>query len=246
MQSIAVAGNDEAAGAKWLKYYSSAQSILVVGDGDFSFSLSLATAFGSGDELVATSLDTYEDLGTKYGSALSNVSELGRMGATVLHGVDAKVMHLHAHLLLRRFDRIVFNLPHAGFRGREDNADMIRPAHLDRAIFVYRATSHQELVRGFFGSARGMLGRHGEIHVAHKTKHPYWTWDIEQLASESSLRLIEKVPFEKEDYPGYNQKRGDSWRCDQDFPIDDCCTFKFGVQQISATIDFSSFFGTGL
>jgi 25S rRNA (uracil2634-N3)-methyltransferase len=47
------------AGEKRVKHYSSAQSILLVGDGDFSFSLALATAFGSGANLVATSLDTY-------------------------------------------------------------------------------------------------------------------------------------------------------------------------------------------
>ncbi|GJN33678.1 hypothetical protein PR202_gb22299 [Eleusine coracana subsp. coracana] len=44
---------------KWLNHYSSMHSILTVGDGDFSFSLALATAFGSGANLVATSLDSY-------------------------------------------------------------------------------------------------------------------------------------------------------------------------------------------
>ena len=44
---------------KRLGQYSSAQSILLVGDGNFSFSLALATAFGSGANLMATSLDTY-------------------------------------------------------------------------------------------------------------------------------------------------------------------------------------------
>ena len=44
---------------KWLRHYSSAQSILIVGDGDFSFSRALATAFGSGENIVATSLDSY-------------------------------------------------------------------------------------------------------------------------------------------------------------------------------------------
>ena len=55
----------------------------------------------------------------KYGNAESNVRELKRLGATVLHGVDAKMMKLHSYLEMRRFDRIVFNFPHAGFKGRE-------------------------------------------------------------------------------------------------------------------------------
>ncbi|KAK1631756.1 hypothetical protein QYE76_006071 [Lolium multiflorum] len=227
MQALAVA-----AGTKWLKHYSSDQSILTVGDGDFSFSLALATAFGSGKNIVATSLDTYvcteqftpraflarksastEELNTKYSHAVSNVKELERLGATVLHGVDVKEMNVHADLWPRLFDRIVFNFPHAGFNGREDNADMIK--------------SHQELVRGFFSTARHMLFRQGEVHVTHKTKHPYWTWGIEQLASESSLTMLEEAAFQIQDYPGYNQKRGSGWRCDRDFDISDSRTFIF-------------------
>jgi 25S rRNA (uracil2634-N3)-methyltransferase len=66
--------SDEAAGTKWLKHYSSEQSILIVGDGDFSFSLALATAFGSGRNLVATSLDSY-------GSALSSTPHAAHIPA---------------------------------------------------------------------------------------------------------------------------------------------------------------------
>ncbi|KAE8780673.1 hypothetical protein D1007_46137 [Hordeum vulgare] len=171
---MAVAVNYWAGETKWLKHYSSAQHILIVGDGDFSFSLALATAFGSGANLVATSLDSYAEIW---------------------------------------FDRIVFNFPHAGFNGPEDKVDVIK--------------SHQELVRSFFATARHMIWRHGEIHVTHKTKHPFSIWGIEQLAFESSLVMVEQAAFQIQDYPGYNHKRGSSWRCDQDFAIGDCSTFKF-------------------
>ena len=41
-----------------IKHYSSSQKILLVGEGDFSFALCLARAFGSAENMVATSLDS--------------------------------------------------------------------------------------------------------------------------------------------------------------------------------------------
>ena len=42
----------------WKKHYSSKHRILLVGEGDFSFSLCIARAFGFARNMVATSLDT--------------------------------------------------------------------------------------------------------------------------------------------------------------------------------------------
>ncbi|KAM3276043.1 hypothetical protein ACQJBY_044425 [Aegilops geniculata] len=217
-QAIAVEGEEDVKGeVKWLKHYYSAQRILVVGDGDFSFSLALATAFGSGENLVATSLDSYGYLKIMYSYGESNVTSLQRMGATVLHDVDATEMKSHAHLKLTRFDRIVFNFPHAGFTGRETTTNMVN--------------SHKKLVKAFFRSASHLLRPDGEIHVTHRTGHPYDRWPIEQLASESALVMFEKDFFWKYDYPGYNQKRGSGLRCDEDFPIDGSYTFKFRMER---------------
>ncbi|KAK8313354.1 hypothetical protein V6Z12_D01G104200 [Gossypium hirsutum] len=35
-------------------------------------------------------------------------------------------MKHHTDLANRKFDRIIFNFPHAGFHGKEDNPHMIR------------------------------------------------------------------------------------------------------------------------
>ncbi|KAM0908674.1 hypothetical protein ACQ4PT_015299 [Festuca glaucescens] len=223
-QAISMKGKKDAKRkVKWLKHYSSAQSILIVGDGDFSFSLALATAFGSGENLVATSLDSYGAMVLKHYQAVSNVIELKRLGATVLHDVNANTMKLHTSLKMKQFDRIVFNFPHAGFNGPETQLHVIN--------------SHKELVRIFFRSASQLLCPEGEVHVSHKTGQPYDRWDIEQLASEYSLVMSEKVPFDKRDYPGYNQKRGDGRKCNRSFPLRNGCTFKFCVEHTEAEDD---------
>lgn len=68
-----------------------------------------------------------EALVGKYNEAESNVMELKRMRATVLHGVDAKKMKTRPYLKTRRFDRIVFNFPHAGFKAKEyKEVDMVK------------------------------------------------------------------------------------------------------------------------
>ncbi|KAL2475960.1 protein of unknown function (DUF2431) [Abeliophyllum distichum] len=198
---------------RWIKHYSSFHRILLVGEGDFSFSLSLADAFGSASNIVASSLDSYDELITKYKKANSNLVHLKNMGAFILHGVDATEMEHRSDLGKQKFDRIIFNLPHAGFHGQE--------------MLPHVISLHRKLLRGFFRNACGMLQKNGEIHVSHKTKCPYSEWKIEDLAAEYSLMLIECSDFKIEDYPGYKHKRGDGSRCDEPFSLGECSTFKF-------------------
>lgn len=84
----------------------------------------------------------------------------------------------------------------------------------------------------FFRNARHLVRQLGEVHVTHKSGEPYDSWDLEHLASESSFAMFDKVPFRREDYPGYNQKRGDGKRCDKPFDLGACCTFKFQIRNL--------------
>ncbi|KAG5546760.1 hypothetical protein RHGRI_018814 [Rhododendron griersonianum] len=197
----------------WAKHYCSSHQILLVGEGDFSFSLSLAHSFGSASNILASSLDSYDVLIKKYKQAKSNLEKLGLLGASLLHGVDATTMKLHTDLKMRKFDRIIFNFPHAGFHGKEDNIRLIK--------------MHRRVVHGFFRNASGMLRANGEIHVNHKTTTPFNRWCIKELASQNSLAFIECVDFKAEDYPGYNNKRGDGLKSDDPFPLGACGTYKF-------------------
>ncbi|XP_038978525.1 LOW QUALITY PROTEIN: heavy metal-associated isoprenylated plant protein 41-like [Phoenix dactylifera] len=214
------ANEEETKKVIWLNHYSSVHEILLVGEGDFSFSLSLAHAFGSASNIVATSLDSHDDVVAKYAKAKAHLESLEKMGATILHGVDATKMKLHTDLKMREFDRIVFNFPHAGFKGNESH--------------MYLIELHRKLVHGFFKNARHMLRPYGEVHVSHKIGNPFDKWNLEELASVNCLILVEWSNFKIEDYPGYQNKRGDGERCDKPFPLRNSCTFKFRRSSVLA------------
>ncbi|CAB4305967.1 unnamed protein product [Prunus armeniaca] len=152
--------DDDEGEEKWRMHYSSRHRILLVGEGDFSFSLSLATHFGSARNMVATSLDSQEEIDSKYSNAIGNVRELEERGCIVIYGVDAKQMSQHFFLSTQRFDRIVYNFPHVGFLFREDSYCQIQ--------------LNKRLVKGFLQNAKLLLRKEGgEIHITHKEGHPY-------------------------------------------------------------------------
>ncbi|WRX28529.1 25S rRNA (uridine-N(3))-methyltransferase BMT5-like - like 1 [Theobroma cacao] len=198
---------------KWIKHYSSRHEILLVGEGDFSFAACLARSFGSAANMVATSLDSKEMLKRKYSGAMTNLEELKELGCTIIHGVDANTMSRHALLKSKLFDQIVFNFPHAGFLYREQD--------------IFQIKLHQNLVQGFLRNASDMLTDRGEVHITHKTAHPFGEWKIEKLAKEVGLGLFREESFWLWDYPGYGNKRGDGDRCDYSFSVGQCSTFKF-------------------
>ncbi|KAG2395574.1 uncharacterized protein HKW66_Vig0070500 [Vigna angularis] len=104
-QESGLKDEESAKAEKWKKHYSSKHKILLVGEGDFSFSLCLARAFGSAHNLVATSLDSHGDIGKKYCNGVSNVLELEERGCCVFHGVDAKEMSNHFFLKTQRLNK---------------------------------------------------------------------------------------------------------------------------------------------
>ena len=103
------------------------QRLLVLGDGDFSFSASLLTdkeedtcarkrktRRGSREKgaasVTATSLDSLEDVLRKYGSAADSLAHLAQdPNATVLHGVDATALAKSPGFC---FDTVVWNFPY--------------------------------------------------------------------------------------------------------------------------------------
>lgn len=101
--------------------------ILILGDGNFSFSLALARALPPSFEIVATSFDGPVDLLGKYPESPGIVSALRSLGVTVLHNVDAtaldaRVVKAEASPVdgcgcptqQRQYEHVIFNHPHTG------------------------------------------------------------------------------------------------------------------------------------
>jgi 25S rRNA (uracil2634-N3)-methyltransferase len=164
--------------------YAKLDHLLVLGDGDFSFSRSLAEDLGQCQNLVTTSFDPLDALITKYGARVrDNVEALRACGARVLHQVDGTKLHAES-FDGTRFDFVVFNFPHTGM---DDG--------LQESI-----RSNRELVEAFLRSAPNVLKPGGEVHVALVHRYPYTAWGIQDLSA-ASLDYRGSLPFSFERYP---------------------------------------------
>ncbi|XP_071687605.1 uncharacterized protein At4g26485-like [Rutidosis leptorrhynchoides] len=182
------------------------QSILLVGEADFSFSMCVAKSLGQGQNITATSLNTKDEWEKMFSKAKPNIQVLKRLTATVIPRVDATKMAQHPGFkapnvnatkpTLLKFQRIVFNFPHAGFvkGSNEADEDMI--------------SRHQELVSGFLKNAYEMLTEDGEVHVRHHSAEPFKRWKVVDLAKKVGLHFREQKPFNLAAYPHYTPKKG--------------------------------------
>lgn len=96
--------------------------ILLVGEGNFSFARALAfhPPSGSGLEdllpqnITATAYDSEEECYVKYPEAKDIVQNLRERGVEVLFNIDATKLDKISGVKGRKWDRVVWNFPHAG------------------------------------------------------------------------------------------------------------------------------------
>jgi len=140
-------------------------NILLIGEGNFSFARALVRDAPAELEhlppknITATAYDTEEECYEKYPEAAEIVQDLRAAGVEVLFGVDATQLSRVAAFKGKKWDRIVWNFPHAG-KGITDQ---------DRNIL-----SNQLLILGFLRSAAAFLvnGSVPEIFSPKKRKRP--------------------------------------------------------------------------
>ncbi|KAJ3482957.1 hypothetical protein NLI96_g6632 [Meripilus lineatus] len=128
--------------------FKATDKLLLIGEGNFSFARALvvnppdALQFLPPENITATAYDSREECFSKYPDAAQIVEQLSAKGVKIVFGVDATKLENCSVLKNRRFDKIVWNFPHAG-KGITDQ---------DRNIL-----SNQVLLLGFLQSASNLL-----------------------------------------------------------------------------------------
>lgn len=184
--------------------------ILTVGDGDFSFSLSLASHVlkeaGNTTSLTATSHESLKSvLDTYHPHSKDTLAKLKSFGATVLHGVDATNLAATSELRskssttlveeesepagekvkMKRFDFVIWNFPCLSL-----------PAGADGQATELQA--NQELLSKFFSNVHALLNKHtGEVHISHKTVEPFSWWGIKKLAKDNGFDFAYAIVFDR-------------------------------------------------
>lgn len=173
---------------------SPSRSILLVGEGNFSFSAYLCQSMsGSMTSVTATCLQR-QDEALRHEGAATNIQTIRESGGTVLFEVDCTKLGECKPLKGHVFDLVVFNFPHCGRKSG--------------------VKKNRELLKNFFFSCVQVLSEDGEVHVslcngqggtpADQPKREWHnSWQIAAMAAEAQLVLSDVQPFENEKYQSY-------------------------------------------
>lgn len=173
--------------------FDSDDSVLLVGEGDFTFARSLVTqGHVSPENLIATSFDTYRELINKYPAVQAVLNVLKEQGVVVLHGVDctklAATLNLNKKHKIslfsppRRLNIIMFNFPHTG-RGMKD---------VDRNI-----RDHQKLVLAYFKNCKEVFDIENHNNTSNQQDFSGYNYITNSEASKQKiiLSLFDGEPY---------------------------------------------------
>lgn len=199
--------------------------LLLVGEGDFSFALSLiSNNYIGSDKLIATGYDEKEEAYQKYPNAQQNVTFLESHGIKVLHKIDATKLEacLKLHNLkkkkdatinaYRRVNCIMFNFPHSG-KGIKDVGRNIRDHQLLVSQYLKSCANTFDIITNNCDNRYDDQTAFPGIKTVILTifeGEPYDSWNIKGLAKSLGFKVVRSSLFDWKLFPEYHHKRTNS------------------------------------
>ncbi|KAF2114835.1 hypothetical protein BDV96DRAFT_494336 [Lophiotrema nucula] len=193
-------------------------NILLVGEGDFSFTRCLAVEHGCAN-VTGTSYDSHEDVLQKYPTFPPILSELAALTPPVPlhHAIDATKLHTYKPLRTTEpWDTIAFLFPHTGGLSTDVNRQ-VRANQALLVAFFSACLEDPKNPKSALNNAKPknekrkerneFLRMGGNVIVTLFEGEPYTLWNIRDLARHAGLKVVESFKFDWTRYPGYHHVR---------------------------------------
>jgi hypothetical protein len=172
--------------ANFLQHFED-KKVLVVGDGDFSFSRALANTQCC-KSLYTSTLEGRTDLLKYYEASKAHIEEIEQLGGKVLFNIDATKIDL-----TEQFDLIAWNFPHiAGKQNIRYNRQLLRQ------FLSHAATKLTSRGQIFLSLCEKQSG-----HDAQTKDDWNFSWKLLEQSSEAGLIMTHHEPFDWTSLPYY-------------------------------------------
>ena len=226
------------------RLYSPRSRIIVLGDGDLTFSASLARSLAMAAQaaqaaqaatprgqrhgrppplppplqLVCSTYDTAQAWEEKYSRSVARRTATAAVaGVRIEHGVDATQLDTH-ETVARLGGRHSFDRVIFNF----PHAGWVGHSSDEREESATMVFRQRTLMMGTLAAAGALLAKEGgELHLRLKTGSPYCCWGMQQLVTDAGWAIVGSAPFAAKHWPSYSPVYGAGRRSHRRFSPQD-------------------------